>query len=112
MPKTAVQTPICDICGADVRDGSLFCYNCGGSLKHDAQEITQEPVAVISAPTNGSTKGAGASQPEVPRRKRADRGPVQVVWAPREGVSIIYVAAGTGLLIIALILFLMAMFLK
>ena len=32
MAKTLVEKKICDACGADVRPGSLFCYNCGGAV--------------------------------------------------------------------------------
>lgn len=32
MAKTLVKKKICDACGADVRPGSLFCYNCGGAV--------------------------------------------------------------------------------
>jgi hypothetical protein len=32
MAKTLVEKKICDACGADVRPGSGFCYNCGGAV--------------------------------------------------------------------------------
>jgi len=35
MAETLVETKICDACGADVRPGSLFCYNCGGAVSLD-----------------------------------------------------------------------------
>jgi len=52
MPKTLVKKKICEGCGADVRAGSLFCYNCGGSVTADAPK----------------TKN---SQPETPIREEA-----------------------------------------
>jgi hypothetical protein len=114
MPKTAVQTPICDICGAEVREGSLFCYNCGGSLKKVAAEPAQTPEVPVAppAPTNGASKPSAPSKREARKRKPIDRGPVEVVWAPREGISLIYVVAGVILLIIAVVLFIVAMLLK
>lgn len=33
MAKTLVERKICEACGADVRPGSLFCYNCGGAVE-------------------------------------------------------------------------------
>ncbi len=27
-----VENQVCDACGADVRKGALFCYNCGGEV--------------------------------------------------------------------------------
>ncbi len=114
MPKTAVQTPICDLCGAEVREGSLFCYNCGGSLKKVSPapaHAAEVPVAV-PAPTNGVSKPAAPNTREARKRKPIDRGPVEVVWAPREGISLIYVIAGVILLAIAVTLFIVAMLLK
>ena len=32
MSKTLVDKKICDTCGADVRPGSGFCYNCGSAV--------------------------------------------------------------------------------
>lgn len=32
MAEIVVNNEVCKACGADVREGSLFCYNCGGSL--------------------------------------------------------------------------------
>ena len=113
MPKTAVQTPICDICGADVREGSLFCYNCGGSLKRTETETapTPPPQAPAVAPSNGPAKKTPVDKRPAPRRNIA-RGPVEVVWEPRKGFPVVYVIAGVVLLIIALILFIAAMWLK
>lgn len=38
MAKTLVEKEICDACGADVRPGSLFCYNCGGAVSDEIPE--------------------------------------------------------------------------
>lgn len=32
MTDSVVQTPVCEACGADIRAGSLYCYNCGGPV--------------------------------------------------------------------------------
>jgi hypothetical protein len=32
MAETIVENQICNACGADVRKGALFCYNCGGAV--------------------------------------------------------------------------------
>ena len=39
MAETIVENQICKACGIDVREGSLFCYNCGGAI---ASEIEVE----------------------------------------------------------------------
>ncbi|HEY8560418.1 MAG TPA: zinc-ribbon domain-containing protein [Pyrinomonadaceae bacterium] len=38
MAKTLVEKKICDSCGAEVRPGSVFCYNCGGAVAADLPE--------------------------------------------------------------------------
>lgn len=32
MAETLVKNRVCDTCGADVRSGAFFCYNCGSSV--------------------------------------------------------------------------------
>ena len=33
MAENLVENQVCQTCGADVRPNTLFCYNCGGSIK-------------------------------------------------------------------------------
>ena len=119
MPKTAVQIPVCDICGAEVREGSQFCYNCGGSLMRKAAGEKTEvipPEAIAPAPASTGKGDAGKEKPTdqrgARRRRPVDRGPVEVFWEPREGVSVSFVIASVFLLLIALILFVIAMWIK
>jgi len=35
MAETLVENKICEACGADIRPGSLFCYNCGGAVSEE-----------------------------------------------------------------------------
>jgi hypothetical protein len=39
MSKTLVDKKICDACGADVRPGSGFCYNCGGAVAQESNDL-------------------------------------------------------------------------
>lgn len=41
MAKTIVKKEICDACGAEVRPGSMFCYNCGGAVS-EAETVIQK----------------------------------------------------------------------
>lgn len=41
MAKTLVETEYCDACGADVRPGSLFCYNCGGAVSEEGKKYSK-----------------------------------------------------------------------
>ncbi len=38
MAETLVEKKICEACGADIRPGSLFCYNCGGAVSEGLPE--------------------------------------------------------------------------
>lgn len=96
MPNTAVETAVCDICGAEVRDGSLFCYNCGGSVsKADelgAILVPSEPIIVRDdKPANGNATydpvQRRAERTEKRRVRAANRQPVEIVWQPRTGMS-------------------------
>ena len=45
MPEATLESEICESCGADVRPGTEFCYNCGKSLGAEApvaQDQTEE----------------------------------------------------------------------
>ena len=53
MAKTLVEKKICDACGADVRPGSLFCYNCGGAVA----EVLPEP-----ATNNNNSRDDGGAR--------------------------------------------------
>ena len=52
MAKTLVEKEICDACGADVRPGSLFCYNCGGAVADEIPEAVLEQKRKISGGNN------------------------------------------------------------
>jgi len=114
MPNAAVKTPVCDICGVETREGSDFCYNCGGSLKQTvvAAPIPETPAVVPT--TNGSAMADGKEQPlgAARRRKNPARGPVEIVWEPRSGISIGYIVGSIILIVIAILLFAVSIFLK
>jgi len=124
MPKTAVQTAVCDICGAEVRDGSVFCYNCGGSLAktEDVPAIPPpaEPIVAVTEPvTNGGVTKVDRDPPkqkvERPDRRRvraSNREPAEIVWEPRQGVSLVFVITSIVFVIIALAVVIAAIYVQ
>jgi hypothetical protein len=55
MAETITKNQVCNACGANVREGSLFCYNCGGSLASEiavAKSNKNEAVADIQSQEN------------------------------------------------------------
>lgn len=110
MPDAVVETPICDICGAEVRDGSQFCYNCGGSVSK-AEDISEMPVAIpMPESANGSAKGTPANVDKARRRnvRAANRQPVELVWQQRNGIGLPFVIGALVLVSIAVALFIAA----
>ena len=121
MSKTAVQEAVCDICGAEVRDGSLFCYNCGGSVsKADDIEPISAPSEPIVKPDDKPANGNATFDPAKSRSERlekrrvraANRQPVEVVWQPRDGVSWPFVIVSAVFVLIAIVLILAAFYLR
>lgn len=124
MPKTAVETAVCDICGAEVRNGSVFCYNCGGSLaKPEVVEPIRPPaepiIAVAEPATNGLASKAdadpvkgGVERAERRKVRASNREPAEIVWAQREGVSWAFVIASVVFVLIALAVVIAAIYLQ
>ena len=45
MPEAITEKAVCEKCGADVRDGTMFCYNCGTSL--EKKSVIDDEMAAI-----------------------------------------------------------------
>ncbi len=125
MPKTiAVETAVCDICGAEVRDGSQFCYNCGGAVSNGEEpEAIPPPVEPIVAHATDPDNGVATKVDYDPAKRRAERAerrrvrasnrePVEIVWEPREGVSWAFVAGSVIFAILALVIVIMAFYFR
>ena len=114
MPKTAVKTAVCDICGAEVREGSMFCYNCGGSVTKAGEPVSPP------APAEPKANGIAAPVDQRPVRSRADRRevraanrqPTEIVWEPRNGVSWVFVISSLVFVILALAVVIAAFYLR
>lgn len=50
MAKKVMDKPLCEACGADIRQGSMFCYNCGGPVTPEAK--AQVDKAAAGAPSS------------------------------------------------------------
>src|SRR5687768_4302050 len=101
MRRTAVTNQVCRFCGADVRSGSAFCYNCGKSVtaqgpKGGAPTERLVPVKENHTPPTQRLDPEAASlrsHPEnagqVPTRsaRPTERKPVEITWVERDGDS-------------------------
>ena len=138
MPETVIEKPMCSKCGAEVRAGTQYCYNCG-SFVGDSQEPTEQAGLIrtandlISAPTaekraSDNDKGlAGVSNPDgesniAPRsatnrrvrpNRRPIRTPVEIVWDPAdEEDNTRFVIVAAVLILFALISVLVIVYFK
>ena len=124
MTKATVEKTICKSCGADVREGTLFCYNCG-------KRVAEEPVAEAADP--GKSNGDAVDE-EIARRFRVDeeppdklaaaaakrkksraglRKPSEMVWEPADGnSSSLFVVITIVITAIAAIIVFFAVYLK
>lgn len=121
MREIAVKTPVCDICGVEVRAESLFCYNCGGSVSEPVSAAGGLETAVEEADVSANGKVPGTKFDPAARRaervkqrtvRASNRQPVEIVWEPRTGVGWPFILGSTALLLIALALFFTAYYIR
>lgn len=106
MSQTAVKESICDICGADIRDGSVFCYNCGSAISEKPVEPDESQSS--DAHSNGNAVVTDGDKilpkPMLSGRARTRKRPVQnreVVWQEREGISVGFIAMTVALVLLS-----------
>lgn len=110
MSETVDETPICDICGAEVREGSQFCYNCGGSVSKP-EGLSETLVAIPKPEASSDTVQGTSAKFEKARRRNvraANRQPVELVWQQGSGVGLPFLIGALVLISIAVALFIAA----
>jgi hypothetical protein len=111
MAEVVAEKTVCEGCGATVRDESLFCYNCGNAVSTDRTETAAEPA--VDAPKNLEIQPPLRSAASLRRQRRAfNRQPVEISWEPRESSPVLFIAATIVLSAAALILLLLALYLR
>lgn len=140
MAKAAVKNSICEVCGAEIRDGALFCYGCGFAVPERKDEarttISAEPensLPAIGAPAilpsiddpqenAGSNGDRSLDRPDntklepasaLRRKKRViERQPMEVVWEEPESASNRFILASVILTMVVLVLLVAAYYLR
>lgn len=112
--SAVTQTSNCPKCGADVRPGSLFCYNCGGPVAEEAASA-KDLVGIEPDRAKPELKPAPGARPRVSNRRERgySRGPKRFVWEPAEdeaNTQLLVVAAVIGF--IAVLVVIMALYLR
>lgn len=112
MAEAVLEKEVCDGCGVDVREDTLFCYNCGARVAGDDASV-DEPAAddALDAALDAANNGHGiddadklaAAATERKRARVAHRKVAEYVWEPTGG-------EGAGLtLVIAVIVAIFAL---
>ena len=96
---TPVKPAVCASCGSDIRPGSQFCFNCGGSLEAistSGQIASKDSYVPPASPTNGVptsdlpiVKGPGLRSAASLRKEARSfrREPVEIAWEANGGSS-------------------------
>lgn len=78
MAATIIEEQNCKACGVDIREGALFCYNCGGSVTYD--EVSSDNDAANDAAMSDAwfreeiaEEGSGEKSAEATETKDAAR---------------------------------------
>ena len=109
-----MQTPTCEACNAEVRSESLFCYNCGAAVAK-AEPVVETPVNEASKPVvkEKDTRPPLRSAASLRKHRRAaNRQPVQITWVEPDGSSLPFVITTIVLVVGALILLVLAFYLR
>ena len=115
MADTMVTETACDLCGAEIRDGSLYCYNCGNAVPERLVEPEPEPEKseITPAPERVDNRPPLRSAASLRKQRRAfNRQPLEVSWEPKEQTPKLFIFATITLAVGALVLLLIALYLR
>ena len=111
MPETVLITEACNACGSEVRDESLFCYNCGERVRDS------EPAAEVITPADKVEPHVESRPPlrsaaSLRKQRRAyNRQPVEITWERPNRAPIGFIITTIVLAAGALVLLLLALYL-
>ncbi len=109
MTETAVEKSACESCGADVRDESVFCYNCGNAVKAEPP-IVEKVDQKSEAPAPRPPLRSAASLRK--HRRASNRQPVEITWERPEGSPTVFIITTVVLALAAAVLILLAFYLR
>ena len=112
MANSTVTEAACDLCGAEIREGSLYCYNCGTAVPEEHAE-TKTSVPEVAASPQVNERPPLRSAASLRKQRRAfNRQPVEVTWEPKPPTSLLFIVSSIALAIGALVLLLIALYLR
>ena len=111
MPETVLTTEACTACGSDVRDESVFCYNCGERVRDD-EPVPETKTAVEKIESRTDSRPPLRSAASLRKQRRAyNRQPVEITWERPSRDPIGFIIATIVLVVGSLVLLLLALYL-
>lgn len=135
--ELVAESAVCRKCSAEVREGSVFCYNCGARIVAETGPVhgrvsngqsgprPADPAASADGPSRApvADKPISSSPPEehsaalpsaASMRRRRPRSPraVEVVWQERQGPGWGFVIGSSVLVMMAIMLLLLSLYLR
>ena len=110
MPETVLTTEACNACGSEVRDESLFCYNCGERVR-DGESIAETKPSVEPEPLVASRPPLRSAASLRKQRRAYNRQPVEITWERPSRAPIGFIITTIVLAAGALVLLLLALYL-
>ena len=110
MTETVVEKAVCESCGAEVRDESLFCYNCGKSVAGPSVPSVDEKSDELVRSEKRPPLTSAASLRK--QRRAYNRQPVEITWERRDGSQAVFIIATLVLVFGALVLLILALYLR
>lgn len=114
MADTMVKNATCRACDADVREGSLFCYNCGSAIESKPDLLVENGDKKVQDPVKSEAERPPLrSAASLRKQRRAhNRQPVQITWEQPEGPPIAFFIVSIALTVVAAILLVLAFYLR
>jgi hypothetical protein len=113
MPETVLTTEVCEACGSDVRDESLFCYNCGERVRADESAVVSKKPEDKIDPLSQASRPPLRSAASLRKQRRAyNRQPVEIIWERPSRGPVGFVITTIVLAMGALVLFIVALYLR
>lgn len=112
MPETVFTTEACNACGSEVRDESIFCYNCGERVR-GGETLPDTKVAVEKIDSPVKVRPPLRSAASLRKQRRAyNRQPVEITWERPSRAPVGFIITTIVLAVGSLVLLLIALYLR
>ena len=113
MAETISKTTVCPKCGADIRPGSQFCYNCGGRVAAEISEPIKDDKPKAEEKVTQPAPGLRSAKDLRRRERPAERELRRIKWEPAaDGSNVQLIVVTAAILIFTVIVVALAFYLR